>query len=93
MMGQRDFAEYQRNRIDIAVRRAENRASVLNDYPVEYRDLDKLQGKGTDWYDLLLRDAAIHDYNVSVQKGSEDSRVDFSLGYFKQDGVLQYTGV
>lgn len=93
LMGQRDFAEYQRNRIDIAVRRAENRASTLNDYPVEYRDLDKLQGKGTDWYDLLLRDAAIHDYNVSVQKGSEDSRVDFSLGYFKQDGVLQYTGV
>ena len=93
LMGQRDFAEYQRNKIDIAVFRAEKRASTIDDYPVEYRDLDKLQGKGTDWYDLLLRDAAIHDYNVSVQKGSEDSRVDFSLGYFKQDGVLKYTGV
>ncbi len=93
LMGQRDFAEYQRNKIDIAVFRAEKRAATLDDYPVEYRDLDKLQGKGTDWYDLLLRDAAIHDYNVSVQKGSEDSRLDFSLGYFKQDGVLQYTGV
>ena len=93
LMGQRDFAEYQRNKIDIAVFRAEKRASTPDDYPVEYRDLDKLQGKGTDWYDLLLRDAAIHDYNVSVQKGSEDSRVDFSLGYFKQDGVLKYTGV
>ncbi len=93
LMGQRDFADYQRNKIDIAVRRSENRAATLNDYPVEYRDLDKLQGKGTDWYDLLLRDAAIRDYNVSVQKGSEDSRMDFSLGYFKQDGVLKYTGV
>ena len=93
LMGQRDFAEYQRNKIDIAVRRAENREATLDDYPAEYRDLDQLQGKGTDWYDLLLRDAAIHDYNVSVQKGSEDSRMDFSLGYFKQDGVLKYTGV
>jgi TonB-dependent starch-binding outer membrane protein SusC len=93
LMGQRDFAEYQRNKIDIAVFRSEKRAATLNDYPVEYRDLDKLQGKGTDWYDLLLRDAAIRDYNVSVQKGSEDSRMDFSLGYFKQDGVLKYTGV
>ncbi|TDB67900.1 SusC/RagA family TonB-linked outer membrane protein [Arundinibacter roseus] len=93
MMNQRDFADYQRNKIDIAVRRAENRASTLDDYPVEYRNLDQLQGDGTDWYDLLLRDAAIRDYNVSVQKGSEDSRMDFSLGYFKQDGVLKYTGV
>ncbi|HEV7350325.1 TonB-dependent receptor [Telluribacter sp.] len=93
LMNQREFAEYQRNKIDIAVRRAENRAATIDDYPVEYRNLDQLQGKGTDWYDLLLRDAAIRDYNVSVQKGSEDSRMDFSLGYFKQDGVLKYTGV
>ncbi|WP_025761371.1 TonB-dependent receptor [Dyadobacter tibetensis] len=93
LMNQRQFAELQRNKIDIAVFRSEKRAATENDYPVEYRNLDNLNGSGTDWYDLILQSAPIHDYNVNVQKGGEDSRMNFSMGYFKQDGVLKHTGV
>ncbi|GAB3707846.1 TonB-dependent receptor [Spirosoma flavus] len=93
LMNQQQFIDFQRNRIDIAVRRTENREPTINDYPVEYRTPDQLVGKGTDWYDLLLQAAPIQDYNVNINKGSEDSRLNASLGYFKQDGVLKYTGV
>lgn len=93
LMNQQEFIDLQRNKIDIAVRRAENRATTLADYPVEYRNPDQLVGKGTDWYDLLLQAAPIQDYNVNISRGSTDSRISASLGYFKQDGVLRYTGV
>ncbi|GAB4000255.1 TonB-dependent receptor [Spirosoma daeguense] len=93
MMNQQEFVDLQRNKIDIAVRRAENREPTLDDYPVEYRNPSQLVGKGTDWYDLLLQAAPIQDYNININKGSEDSRLSVGLGYFKQDGVLRYTGI
>ena len=93
LMNQQEFIDLQRNKIDIAVRQAENRATTLTDYPIEYRNPDQLAGPGTDWYDLLLQAAPIQDYNVNINRGTEDSRLSASLGYFKQDGVLRYTGV
>ncbi len=93
LMNQQQFVDLQRNKIDIAVRRAENRATTPADYPAEYRNPDQLVGEGTDWYDLILQAAPIQDYNVSINRGTQDSRLSASLGYFKQDGVLQYTGV
>lgn len=93
LMNQQEFVDLQRNKIDIAVRRAENRATNIADYPVEYQNPAQLVGDGTDWYDLLLRDATIQDHTVNIQKGTQDSRMTFSLGYFKQEGVLKYTGL
>ncbi|WP_289042410.1 TonB-dependent receptor [uncultured Zobellia sp.] len=93
LMNQRQFAEFQRDRIDIEVRQRENREPVNADYPEEYRDLNALVGKGTDWYDLILQAAPTQDYNFNLLKGTENSRMDFNLGYFKQDGVLRHTGV
>lgn len=93
MLNQREFAQFQRDRIDIEVRLRENRAGTLDDYPVEYRDLDALTGEGTDWYDLLLREAPIQDYNFNLQKGTEDTRINFSMGYFNQQGVVKETGI
>ena len=93
LLNQRQFAQLQRDRIDIAVRQTENREPTLSDYPEEYRDLESLTGDGTDWYDLVLQTAPIQNHNVSILKGTKDSRINASLGYFKQDGVLQYTGL
>ena len=93
MLNEREFAELQRDKIGIVVRQRERRAATIDDYPQEYRNLDNLTGAGTDWYGLLLRPAAIEDHNVSIQKGSKESRLSFSMGYFKQDGVLKHTGV
>ncbi|WP_080054207.1 SusC/RagA family TonB-linked outer membrane protein [Spirosoma aerolatum] len=93
LMNQQEFIDLQRNKIDIAVLRAENRATTLADYPAEYQHPEQLVGKGTDWYDLILQAAPIQDYNVNLNRGSQDSRLSASLGYFKQDGVLRFTGI
>jgi TonB-linked SusC/RagA family outer membrane protein len=93
LLNQREFAQFQRDRIDIAVSQTENREAVLEDYPLEYRNLENLTGKGTDWYDLILQDAPIQDYNFNLNKGTQDSRLNFSLGYFSQEGVVRYTGL
>ncbi|MEZ4902193.1 MAG: hypothetical protein R2822_10770 [Spirosomataceae bacterium] len=92
LMNQQEFVDLQRNKINIAVLRAENRAATTSDYPLEYQDISKLVGDGTDWYDLLLQTAPIQDHTISIQKNT-DSKINFSLGYFKQDGVLKYTGL
>jgi len=93
MMNQKEFVDLQRNKIDIAVLRAENRKTTIADYPMEYQNIDQLVGNGTDWYDLLLQSAPIQEHNLSIQKGTQDSKINASIGYFKQDGALKYTGV
>jgi TonB-linked SusC/RagA family outer membrane protein len=93
LLSQRDFVELQRDKIDIAVRRAESREPAINDYPVEYQNPEQLVGDGTDWYDLLLQTARVQDHNVSILKGSKESRLTLNLGYFKQEGTIRHTGV
>ena len=93
MLGQRDFAELQRDKINLIVRRNENRDATVADYPLEYQNLDLLVGKGTDWYDMLFQEGIIRDNNLSILKGSKDSRINFSLGYFDQEGVMKNSGL
>ena len=93
MLNQREFVELQREKIAIRVRQIERREPVTGDYPAEYQNPESLTGSGTDWYDLLLRPAIIQEQNVSLLKGSKESRINFSMGHYKQDGVLRYTGV
>ena len=93
LMNQKEFVELQRNKIDVAVLRAENRKTTVADYPVEYQNIDQLVGNGTDWYDLILQTAPIQEHNLSIQRGTQDSKINASFGYFKQDGALKYTGV
>ena len=93
MMYQQDFIGLQRDKIDIVVRQRENRAATIDDYPVEYQHPENLMGKGTDWYDLLLRTANTQSYNVNVSKGTGSSLLNFNAEYLKQDGTMRYTGL
>lgn len=54
LLNQREFVELQRDKIDIAIRRAENREATIDDYPLEYQNPDQLEGEGTDWYGQTL---------------------------------------
>lgn len=45
-------------------------------------------GKGTDWYDAMLRTAVIQDYNVSVRGGTEKLSSYVTFGFMNQDGVV-----
>ncbi|MDP4276109.1 MAG: TonB-dependent receptor [Bacteroidota bacterium] len=50
-------------------------------------------GTGTDWYGLITQMGVINQQNVSVSKGSDDSKVLFSLNYFDQQGVIKTSGL
>ena len=45
-------------------------------------------GGGTDWQDLIYRKAAMQNYQVSVNGGSEKTQFAMSGNYFNQDGVI-----
>jgi TonB-linked SusC/RagA family outer membrane protein len=46
-------------------------------------------GKGTDWYGQVLRNALITNHQVSVSGGAERTTYNFSLGYTKQQGLVE----
>lgn len=45
-------------------------------------------GEGTDWQDVMFRDAPIQSYGLSFSGGDEKSTYLLSLGYFSQDGII-----
>jgi len=92
MMNSQEFADYQREKIAGMIWKNEKREATDSDYPAAYLP-QNISGEGTDWYDLILQTAQVQDYSVSVNKGSKESRLNFSLGYYNQEGVVRYTGL
>lgn len=45
-------------------------------------------GKGTDWYDQIIRQGFLMNYNLSVQGGTKTNKYLLSSGYYKRDGVI-----
>jgi TonB-linked SusC/RagA family outer membrane protein len=54
--------------------------------------IDSLGGKGTDWQDLVYRNAIVQNHDVSVSGGNGGTKYYTSLGYFDQDGIIQNSG-
>ncbi len=46
-------------------------------------------GEGTNWRDVILRDAMVNNHQFSVNGGSEKSTYNLSLGYLNQDGIVE----
>ena len=44
----------------------------------------------TDWFDVMYKPAFMQQHNASLNGGSEKNQYYASIGYKKQDGVLQY---
>lgn len=90
LLNAQEFAQFRKEIIqDAFIARGE--VATDADIPEAYRNPAQY-GKGTDWYDLLFRNAAQHAINANVRGGVEDAKYAFSMGYLKQDGVLKYTG-
>lgn len=49
-----------------------------------------LLGGGTNWQKEIFRPAAITNHGVTVSQSTEKSSSVLSLGYFKQDGIVNY---
>ncbi|MXV53051.1 SusC/RagA family TonB-linked outer membrane protein [Pedobacter sp. HMF7647] len=46
-------------------------------------------GDGTDWYNVVLRDAFTTNQYLSFGGSTEKSSYNYSVGYFKQDGIVK----
>ena len=45
----------------------------------------------TDWFSQTTRPGVIQNYNVSVSHGGQKGSSFFSLGYYRNDGIIKYT--
>ena len=92
VMNASEFAQFVQDVIGDRIRANENREPTPSDYPELYRNPAQL-GEGTDWFDLLIRTARVQNHNVSITKGTKDSRLSFNLGYRNEEGILKETGI
>lgn len=78
MMNLPQFAKYQKQLYD------EGLMSTIDD---AYLD-PSLLGEGTDWQDAVTDNAWMHNHNISMTGGSENTQFATSIGYTNQDGML-----
>ena len=45
-------------------------------------------GTGTNWFDVVLRNAMITNHHIAVAGGTEKSTYNFSIGYLYQEGIV-----
>lgn len=58
----------------------------------EFLDKNKrIRSADTDWVDEILRPAIVQSYNLSLSKADKVSNHLFSLGFFDQQGLIEYT--
>ncbi len=46
-------------------------------------------GQGVDWQDLIFREAAIQNHQLTVSGGSEKTQLNLSANYFNQQGIIR----
>jgi len=62
----------------------------INDNGTAYFSDDQIKNApGTDWQDLLLRNAGLNDHNISVYGGTEKTKFSISAGIFDQQGIVR----
>lgn len=54
-------------------------------------DANTIATGDTDWFDEITRTGFIQQYNLSLSNGTERGNYFFSLGYYKNDGLIEYT--
>ncbi|SDK66591.1 TonB-linked outer membrane protein, SusC/RagA family [Pedobacter sp. ok626] len=59
--------------------------------PAVYQNPEQY-GVGTDWFDVLTRNAPVQNYSLSINTGNEKSSFSLIGGYFNQQGILKNTG-
>ncbi|GAA4799413.1 TonB-dependent receptor [Olivibacter ginsenosidimutans] len=94
VMDAHEFAQFMNNYFTDKIKYEDwvNPVTGTPEIPDDYKNPDQY-GKGTDWYDVLLRKGApIQNYSLSVTANSEKFSTSIIGGYFNQQGVLYNTG-
>ncbi|MBB6131130.1 TonB-dependent receptor [Mucilaginibacter lappiensis] len=77
MMNAQEFAQYQK---EIAEQKGQTVDPAYAN-PSQY-------GEGTNWYDILFRNAQIQNYSITIASSKDKTNSSVTVGYFNQDGVL-----
>lgn len=65
-----------------------NEAAMNTGTPKPFADPDAL-GEGTDWQDIIFRDAMIQNYNLSANGGNDKILFNLSADVFRQEGIVR----
>lgn len=58
-----------------------------------YFNVDQVQNPGTDWQDVIMRNAPLHNHTITFTGSSEKTRFSVSGNYYDQEGILLDSGV
>lgn len=59
-------------------------------YNINSAQITKANKEGTDWYDVITRNAVTTSHNVSVSAGNEKNSYYFSFNYLNQEGIANF---
>lgn len=88
LMNAQEFAQFKKEYYEDAARYEGYTGGVPEVYqhPEQYGPND-----GTNWYDILLRNALTQDYNLSLTSGGKDVKSAININYNSQEGVVLNT--
>lgn len=66
-----------------------NPANVAPFDPLFSQSEIEAAGRGTDWYDLIMRNGYIHEHNITVSGGTDRSRVFGTVNYQENQAILR----
>lgn len=59
--------------------------------PAEYSEAELTSNINTNWFKLATRNAVVHNHNINISGGNENTKISLSGNYFAQDGALRKT--
>ncbi len=85
LMNAQEFAHYKKEYYEDAAKYEGYTGGV----PAVYANPEQYAGqKGTDWFDILLRNAPTQAYNINFSNGTKDYKAVVNASYSRQDGVV-----
>ena len=85
LMNGQEFAQYKKEYYEDAAKYEGYTGGV----PAIYQNPSQYAGKsGTNWFDVLLRNAQTQNYNIAFSSGTKELKSIVNLNYNKQEGVV-----
>ena len=85
LMNAQEFAQFKKEYYEDAAKYEGYTGGV----PLQYQNPGSIDpNSGTDWFDVLLRNGLVQDYNLSLSSGTKDLKSVVNLNYNRNDGVM-----